>query len=223
MRQQDTNANNTSGERRPLRWHAVILLTLMAAGVCGVLAGNWWADRRAAYEEGRRVDEHLGLGTRTGLTGDLALEVEPVSLRTVSGGEVKVTLTLRNTGRKPLVLSSWLTPAPRDFSGNQLPLKVAVTRDGHRVAYQGQAVLHPPHEKKDFITLRPGERKSISVDLSRGPDNGRWDTSVPGNYSYEVWYETYLSGRYVGVNAWTGMTNHVIVKAAVYLADRRSN
>ncbi|HUV05120.1 MAG TPA: hypothetical protein VMX94_08430 [Armatimonadota bacterium] len=195
--------------------YGLILLAFLAAGVGGVWTGNWLADRRAALEDKIRMDEYLGLGTRTGLTTDVGLLVDPLSLAVRPSREVKVNLTLVNRGRRTVKLNGWFTPAPAYFESNQLPFKVIVTRDGRSVPYRGNAALFPPHTKKDFVTLRPGERRLIPVDLSRGPGNGRWDLSAPGDYTLEVWYETYLTGRCVGVEALTGMTNHVIVKVTV--------
>lgn len=200
---------------RGLRAYALILAALIAAGIGGVWTGNRLADRRAALDEEIRMDEYVGLGARTGLTTDLALLVDPLSLMVRPGEQIRVNLTLVNRGSRMVKLNGWLVPAPADFESNQLPFKVAVTKDGRRVGYSGNAVLLPPHTKKDFFALRPGERKVISVALSHGPNNGRWDTSTPGDYTFEVWYETYLTGRYVGVNALTGMTNHVIVKVTI--------
>ena len=197
--------------------YILVLLALIAVGAGGIWTGNRLADRRAALEDEIRMDEYLGLGTRTGLTTDVALLVDPLSLTVRPNQQVKVNLTLVNRGRRKVRLNGWLTPAPAGFESNQLPFKVIVTSNGRRVRYRGNAVLFPPHTKKDFFTLRPGERRVIPVDLSRGPNNGRWDISAPGDYTFEVWYETYLTGRYIGVRhgVLTGMTNHVIVKVAV--------
>ena len=209
-------------ERHSWRGHRVykyvlVLLALIAAGAGGVWTGNRLADRRASLEDEIRMDEYLGLGTRTGLTTEVALLVDPLSLTVRPGRQVKVNLTLVNRSRRKVKLNGWLTPAPADFESNQLPFKVIVTREGSRVGYRGNAVLFPPHTKKDFFTLRPGGRRVIPVDLSRGPNNGRWDMSATGDYTFEVWYESYLTGRYVGVRhgGLTGMTNHVIVKVTV--------
>lgn len=220
MRRQSSNVNNgrqqSGREERPRRIGLILfLLVLVAAGVGGVLVGDWWVDRRATLEESRRVDEYQGLGERTGLTGELALLVEPMSLSVYPGQPVKVNLTLTNKGTRAIMLNGWFTPTQADLESNQLPFKVRVSKSGQRVRYLGSAVLFPPHTKKDFFRLRPGESKTIPMDLSRGAGDGRWDMSTPGVYTVEVWYETYLSGRYIGVKAWTGLTNHVIVQVTV--------
>jgi hypothetical protein len=193
----------------------LVILVVAVAGVGGVLTGNRLADKRAVVDEGRRLDEDIGLGERTGLTGALDLQVAPTSLNVASGQPAKVNLTLTNKTDRPLTLNGWLNPAPADFISNQIPFKMMVTRAGSKVAFRGNPVLYPPHEKKDFFQLRPGARKVIPVDLSELHGIGRWDMSAPGEYAVELWYETYLTGRYVGISAWTGMTNHVIVRVTV--------
>lgn len=194
-------------------WIMVVVAAI--AGIAGVMAGNWLTNRRAVSEKGRQVDEFLGLGERTGLTGDLDLLATPLNLTIHPGEPIKVKLTLINKTTAPMTLNGWLTPAPADFRSNQLPFKVAVHQNNRKVRYIGDPILFPPHKKKDFFTLLPKETKVISPDLSLGAGGGKWNLSTHGVYTFEVWYETYLTGRYVGVHAWTGMTNHVVVHVTV--------
>lgn len=161
------------------------------------------------------MDEYTGLGDRTGIAGDLALFVQPMRLSIKPGQPVKVRLVLTNKGKRPMFLSKRLSPAPAAYESNQLPLKVTVTRNGLPVEYRGDPVLYPPHTKRDFFRLDPGRSRHLTVDLSAGPQGGRWDMSAPGEYVVEAWYETYLTGRYIGVNAWTGMSNHVVLQVTV--------
>lgn len=206
-------------ERRRELWQwrrlVLILCVLAVAGVSAVLTGGWLADRRAAQDEERRLDEHVGLGERTGMTGDLALHVDPLDLAISPGQDAGVNLTLTNKTSETMMLNAWFTPAPADFGSNQLPLKMIVSTSGRKVGFIGDPVLFPPHRKSDFIELQPGQSKVIPVELSRSAGMGRWDMSAPGDYTVELWYETYLTGRYIGVNAWTGMTNHVVVRVTV--------
>ena len=204
----------------------LILLVLVIAGFAGVWAGNKLADKRAVANkqnnEARRLDENLGLGQRTGLTGDLDLKAAPIKLTVDSGKPVKVVLTLTNKTRKLLMLNDWFTPAPADFKSNQLPFKVIVSKSGHKVPFLGNIALFPPHAKKDFLRLNAGKSKMITVELSNYHGIGRWDMTASGNYTIELWYETYLTGKYVGVNAWTGMTNHVILQVTVRPQEGKS-
>ena len=214
MNEEERQRPRGEGRRRRHRL-GLMLLVVVVAGVVGILAGDWLADTRAALEERRRVDEYLGLGEHTGLAGEVELLVDPMSTTVRAGEPVKVSLILKNKGDRTVTLNGWLAPAPADFESNQLPFKTIVSKSERKVAYHGNAILYPPHTKKDVFALPPGESKTIAMDVSRCADGGRWDMSSPGVYVVELWYETYLTGRYLGVNAWTGMTNHVIVRVTV--------
>jgi hypothetical protein len=214
-RQPNTAERPTRTRRIPPRTLALILLVAILAAVGGIIAGNWIFRRHAAAQESARLDEYVGLAEHTGLAGELDLQVNPVSLTVPPGKPAKVMLTLTNRTTRPMTLNGWLTPAPALYQSNQLPFKVQITKNGRPVRYTGNSVLYPPHTKKDFFVLQPGQSKQIVTDLSRGTDDGKWDMSKPGVYTAEAWYETYLTGRYIGVHAWTGMTNHVIVKIIV--------
>jgi len=192
------------------------LLVMIVAAVTGIRTGNWIVHRRAVADEARRVDEYVGLGERTGLTGELELQVEPRSMTIAAGQPIKIELTLINKTPKTILLNSWFWEAPAEFRSNQLPFKVIVTRSGKTVGFRGNVPLFPPHTKRDFRELGPGQSLPIEVaDLSKTPRIGTWDMSSPGVYRVEIWYETYLTGRYIGVHAWTGMTNHVVVQVTV--------
>ena len=193
----------------------LIIAGLIVTAVLGVMAGNWWADRHASSDKLIRMDEYVGLGPRTGLTGEVELLVQPTSLMIESGQPVNINLTLINRTKKTLVMNGWLVPTPSEFKNNQFPIKIVCSQNRRGVPYRGNITLLPPHKKKDFFNLQPGERKTVTFDLSRGPGDGRWDAAAPGVYTFEVWYETYLTGRYIGVDAWTGMTNHAIVLVTV--------
>ena len=183
--------------------------------VGGIYAGNAFSRRSATARDAARLDEYIGLGEHTAMTGELDLQVGSTTITTSSGKPAKVMLTLTNKTSRPMALNSWLAPAPETFQSNQLPIKVRITRNGKPVRFVGNSLLYPPHTKKDFFVLKPGKSKRFAVDVSRGPKEGAWDMAKPGAYTAEIWYETYLTGRYIGVHAWTGMTNHVIVKVAV--------
>lgn len=211
------NRNNESHSARKYPWTTIViaLLVIIVAAVSGVIAGNAIIRNRTAAAESARIDEYLGLGERTGLTGDVDLQVSPMSLSVQSGKLANVKLTLVNRTSRSLKMNGWLSPAPESFRNNQLPFKVKITRNGRPVRYAGNAILFPPHTKKDFFALRPGQSKQITMDVSRGAADGKWEMSAPGNYTAEIWYETYLTGKQIGVKAWTGMTNHVVVRVTV--------
>lgn len=210
-----TDLKNSTGTLSRLQVAALIVVVLVVAAVAGIAAGNWLAGKHTIDDRYRRLDESVGLGQRSGIAGTLMLNVEPARLAVRQGEPVKVRLVLTNRSRGSETINGWLQLSPAGFGSNQLPLKVVVVRPGARIRYRGQAAVFPPHAGRDFLTLGPGESKSIDVDLSRGVGGGRWDMSKPGVYNVEVWYETYLTGRYIGVKAWTGMTNHVVVRVTV--------
>lgn len=224
-RQLDSDHPVAKNTKRPSGSHRVllILLVVLTALVGGILTGNWIAERHKVPADRQRMDEYLGFGERTSLTGQVTLQVDPRSLSITAGQPAKVKLTLTNKGKSPVRLNDWLEPAPASLLSNQFPFKVNVTKDGRRVRYQGNYVLPLPHTRKDFFALSPGKSKDILVDLSVGAGNGRWDMSSPGIYTVEVWYETYLTGRYIDVDAWTGTTNHVIVQISVAAAEGKKS
>lgn len=202
------------------KWNiALILLVVITAGIGGVFTGDWMYSRnQKVVMKQQRLDESLGLAERTGITGDLALQVKPINLTVKSGDPLRVNLTLINKSKQSMMLNEWFTPAPASYDNNQIPFKQIVkslNKPMRYVGYTGNIVLFPPHAKKDFMQLAAGQTHSFDVDLAKGPNDGRWNISAPGKYSIELWYETYLTGKYSGVNAWTGMTNHVIVKVTV--------
>ncbi len=53
------------------------------------------------------------------------------------------------------------------------------------------------------------------IDLLNPGNRGSWEMSAPGTYEIAVRYETYLSGKWIGVKAWTGMTSPVVVSVRV--------
>lgn len=208
-------AKERAGKRHNPLIFVLIAVLLAATAIGGVLAGNYLSRRNAVQAEGRRVDEYQGLGDRTGLTGEVTLLVKPLSITVESGDRFSVSLILTNKTSRTLLLNDWFTPAPAKFGSNQLPIKMIVRRSGQEVEFLGQPRLLPPHTRKDFMALAARESKTFPVEVTTAGGTGRWDMAEPGNYSVELWYETYLSGRYIGVKAWNGMTNHVVVQVTV--------
>lgn len=212
MRAQRDNAIFTGRQRV-----YIMLLVAIVAGVSGLLVGSKLFDAGSSNKEMQRVDEILGLGDRTGFVGDLGLSVEPLKLSVNSGDPLRVKLVLVNNGRKPVLLNGWLIPVDAGFDNNQYPLKVKILRNGRPVTVSGNELVAPPHRKNDFFRLNPGKKKTVTLDLSK---DGKWRIETPGDYTVEIWYESYLTGKYSGVKAWTGMTNHVVVRTTVYPARK---
>lgn len=208
---------------RKRRYGLVAVAVAVAAGM-GLLAGNWAGDRldRHASERERlaQVDEYQGLAQRVGITGEVVLDVHPASQTIAPGTPAVLTVRLTNRSRKRIFLNSWVEPYPALLASNQLPLKVDIRLNRERISYHGDAVVRALHEKEDFVALRPGESRTVTIDLAKPAGRGRWDMSTPGVYEVALWYETYLSGKWVGVNAWTGMTNPVVVQVVIAAPGR---
>jgi hypothetical protein len=192
----------------------------MITAVAGLLAGNWVSARMDAHareqEKLAEIDEYQGLAQRSGITGDLALHVEPASQTVLLGAPINLTVRLTNRSKRRLMLNSWIEPYPAMLGSNQLPLKVDIRLQRQAVSYHGDSVILPLHKKSDFAPLNSGKSKSVVIDLMKpASGRGRWDMSAPGTYEVALWYETYLSGKWAGVNAWTGMTNPYVVQVTV--------
>jgi hypothetical protein len=211
-----------SGSKISQDWRKIALavLLLVLAASAGVVTGSWIAGRAPNSKDLGQLDENVGLAPRTGLTGVLKLAVDPITFQVESGKPIRLRLKLVNSGTQQLALNKWFTPVPAELHSNQFPFKVIVTRDGQPMHYYGALAIPPPHKQDDFLTLSPGQAMDLDMDIYQGANRRGWDMSVPGDYKVEVWYETYLTGKYVGVNAWTGMTNHVVAQVTVSPSGR---
>lgn len=199
--------------------YLIMAAVVVVAALAGLLAGNRVSDRLDIRARERQklaqIDEYQGLAQRSGISGDVLLDVHPATQTIASGSPARLRVRLSNRSPHRLILNSWVEPYPALLASNQLPLKIDIKLRNQRISYHGDAVLRPLHDKKDFLALRPGESRSFAVDLSKPAGRGRWDMSEPGIYEVAVWYESYLSGKWIGVKAWTGMTNPVVVQVVV--------
>lgn len=94
-------------------------------------------------------------------------------LSLVDGSEnVKVSLTITNSGDKSIKVLKWQLPGDEDA-----PL-FQVTRDGQPVDYQGALIKRGTPVDKDFIRLAAGESITTAVEVS-----GLYDMSQQGQYS----------------------------------------
>ncbi len=207
---------NHSGAKRP---YSLVAAVIIVAAVAGLLVGNIISarlDARARENERlAQIDEYQGLAQRSGITGDLVLDVDPPTQTVKPGGSVKCTVRLTNRSKRTMRLNSWIEPYPAMLGSNQIPLKVDIRMRRQPVTYHGDSIVLPPHTNEDFFMLRPGQGKSTTIDLSKPAGRGRWDFSTPGTYEVALWYETYLSGNWIGVKAWTGRTNPYVVQVVV--------
>lgn len=210
---------NGTPEENQKREQTLKLILALAITVTALLLGSrvgeWFSDRRMNYESENRVDEYVGLGKRTGLTGQLTLDVTPREITVKSGDPIKVDVTFKNNSPNDILLSKELAPVPSYWDSSQFPLKLKITRNGKEITHSGNIVLLAEQDRNDFFTISGKQNKTVEVDLSQGPKGGKWNNTRPGTYRYEIWYETYRSGRAIGIKAWTGMTNHAVINVEV--------
>jgi len=133
--------------------------------------------------------------TREALDIDLnqvtaAVSATKTAFKAGEGAEVTVTLT--NTASHAVRLLRWQTPV----DGVKAPL-FEVTRDGEIVDYTGRIYKRAAPTANDYLTLRPGESITSTVDLSDA-----YDFPTSGNYEFTFRSEgvsnsvtTYIEGR----------------------------
>ena len=92
---------------------------------------------------------------------------------------VLVNVTFTNTGKNPVKVLKWFTPA----EDVEEPL-FKVTRDGAAVDYIGAHYKRLAPTGNDYINLKSGESFTSTVDLAQ-----YYDLSVSGNYELEYNYD----------------------------------
>ena len=89
-----------------------------------------------------------------------------------STDDVRVNLTLTNTGEKPVRLLKWQLPGSEDA-----PL-FQVERDGQPVDYEGALIKRAAPSDKDYQLLKAGQSLTVQAEVS-----GLYDMSAQGQYS----------------------------------------
>lgn len=92
----------------------------------------------------------------------------------------ELTFTLTNAGDDVVQVLNWQTP----FEGIKAPM-FNVQRDGAEVEYRGPMLKRGTPRQQDYLMLKPGERRQVSINLSDG-----WSVDVPGDYT--VTYSAHL-------------------------------
>ena len=100
------------------------------------------------------------------------------SLRTAQPAELGFTLT--NAGDDVVQVLNWQTP----FEGIKAPM-FTVERDGVEVEYRGPMLKRSAPRKQDYLTLKPGERRQVKINLADA-----WSVDAPGDYT--VTYSAHL-------------------------------
>ncbi|HYH94884.1 M35 family metallo-endopeptidase [Hyalangium sp.] len=127
--------------------------------------------------EAHAEEQELSAGTE--LRGlEVTLSADKASIGAKEEALVKV--TLRNSGpsrsvgpAKAIKLLKWFTPA----EGLEESLFV-VTREGAQVAYEGPHFKRSAAQESDYLTLKPGESQTWTVDLAEA-----YDLSRTGSYT----------------------------------------
>ncbi|WP_162540698.1 M35 family metallo-endopeptidase [Aeromonas caviae] len=89
-----------------------------------------------------------------------------------STDDVRVNLTLTNTGEKPVRLLKWQLPGSEDA-----PL-FQVERDGQPVDYEGALIKRAAPSDKDYQLLKAGQSLTVQAEVS-----GLYDMIAQGQYS----------------------------------------
>ncbi|MEW5941887.1 MAG: hypothetical protein AB1750_19665, partial [Chloroflexota bacterium] len=105
--------------------------------------------------------------------GQLAVRIGADQATFAAGESALVNVTVSNTGRRPAKILKWHTP----YDDVEASL-FAITRDGAPVAYLGAFYKRSAPTSADYVTLRPGESFTRTVDLGQ-----YYDLSVTGTYS----------------------------------------
>jgi peptidyl-Lys metalloendopeptidase len=114
-------------------------------------------------------------GTAFGADRGLSVSIEALQSKDTMGtGQVRYTIA--NTGKLSLMVLRWETP----LAGvDQSVFNVLL--NGKAVAYVGKDVKRPAPTIDDYITLLPGESKSVVVDLTE-----YYDMRTTGQYSVDA-------------------------------------
>jgi peptidyl-Lys metalloendopeptidase len=113
----------------------------------------------------------------------LQVEMAPIAAKRAGDFAGTVRFTMRNPGTEPVQVLKWQTP----FFGVDANL-FSIHVGGTEVAYTGRLIKRGQPGARDYLTLRPGEVRSIDLDLS-----AHYDFAKSGQY--EVRYDELLVDR----------------------------
>jgi hypothetical protein len=100
-------------------------------------------------------------------------------------GKVVVTLSVHNGGAKPVFVPKAVFEDDELF-GRAFDVRDAAT--GAEIGYIGPMVKRGPTTKADFLAVKPGTKRSNSIDITRSYD------FKPGTHTYTLAY----AGNYLG-------------------------
>ena len=136
----------------------------------------------------------LSLAATPALAQDVTVALTPVRQNFARSDDVRVEVTLANTGLSPQYILKWHTPV----EGVDGPL-FEVQRDGQPVRYLGIEAKRPAPGPNDYVRLEPGASISTVVELS-----ALYEMHVTGSYTLR--YRTAAAGLFgsAGVRQMTG-------------------
>src|SRR5215204_2597788 len=124
----------------------------------------------------------LVLATLVSVTGagaapksDLAVSISTDQANFSASDAVMVNVTISNNGKNPAKVLKWFTPADEVEEAI-----FNVTRDGAAIKYVGAHYKRPAPTGNDYVSLKPGESLTRSVDLGL-----YYDLSASGVYELE--------------------------------------
>jgi peptidyl-Lys metalloendopeptidase len=134
---------------------------------------------RSAFALGTTV---LALSTTSALAAASSLQVQMMPMQAKAAGEYagSVRFTMSNPTDKAVRILKYQTP----FYGIDANL-FSIQVGGDKVTYTGRMIKRGEPNARDYMTLRPGESKSIDLDLS-----AYYDFAKTGRY--EVRYDEFL-------------------------------
>jgi len=113
-----------------------------------------------------------------GIAGETALfiSMEMRNIQYQKSDKLTIRFTFRNTTKETVKLLKWNTPL-EGFASNFLD----ITHDGEKVPYIGKLVRRGKITEKDFVILKPGEIRTVILDLEKG-----YAIRKPG--TYQIYY-----------------------------------
>ncbi|AJQ97720.1 M35 family metallo-endopeptidase [Gynuella sunshinyii] len=122
--------------------------------------------------------------------------------KSTSTSEINVVIT--NTSDEFLKVLKWNTPLETELSADIF----SISADGKFVTYQGRLIKRGEPEETDYVTFKPRESKTVSVDLSR------YYKMDQANY-----YSVYLDGYVTAIVETANKTNSTINTTQVESTD----
>jgi peptidyl-Lys metalloendopeptidase len=106
----------------------------------------------------------------------LFISMEMRNIQYQKSDKLTIRFTFRNTTKEAVKLLKWNTPL-EGFASNFLD----ITHNGEKVPYIGKLVRRGEITERDFVTLKPSEKRTVTLDLEKG-----YAIRKPGKY--QIYY-----------------------------------